>query len=105
MSWFYSIAIFSATFTLLTVWPDQAFAAPIATNTPEKTVPQGTDPPGAENGAQATTPLVQDKGVILPPPVGDEEIHTQAPNPHAGHGEEVIPPPGTPGGDPTVEPR
>jgi hypothetical protein len=43
--------------------------------------------------------------VIEPPPIGDEDIYTQAPNPHAGHEEEVIPPPGTPGGDPNVEPR
>ena len=31
--------------------------------------------------------------VIPPPPIGDEDIHTQAPNPEAGHEEEVIPPP------------
>jgi hypothetical protein len=29
--------------------------------------------------------------VILPPQTGDEGIHTQAPDPHAGHEEEVIP--------------
>ena len=63
------------------------------------------DPPGADNGGQPTPPLVQHKGVIEPPPIGDEDIYTQAPNPHAGHEEEVIPPPGTPGGDPSVEPR
>ena len=75
-----------------------------ATDTPEKTIPQGQDPPGAENGQQMP-PLVPRKGVIPPPPTGDEEIHTQAPNPHAGHEEEVIPPPGAPGGGPNVEPR
>jgi hypothetical protein len=31
--------------------------------------------------------------VIPPPPIGDEDIHTQAPNPEAGHEEEVIPSP------------
>ena len=31
--------------------------------------------------------------VIPPPPIGDEDIHTQAPNPEAGYEEEVIPPP------------
>jgi hypothetical protein len=76
-----------------------------ATDTPEKTVPQGQDPPGADNGHQPMPPLAPRKGVIPPPPTGDEEIHTQAPNPDAGHEEEVIPPPGTPGGDPNVEPR
>jgi hypothetical protein len=105
MSRFYAIAVFSAMFALFTVWPDQASASPIASDTAEKTAPQGTDPPSAEKGEQPTPPLIQDKGVIQPPPTGDEEIYTDAPNPHAGHEEEVIPPPGTPGGDPSVEPR
>ncbi len=73
---------------------DPALAAPPAgaPDTPEKTAPQGHDPPGSDNG-EVSPPLVQDDGVILPPPTGDEGIHTQAPNPHAGHEEEVIPPP------------
>ena len=41
--------------------------------------------------------------MIPPPPIGDEDIHTQAPNPEAGHDEEVIPPP-TPGEEPIVTP-
>ena len=32
------------------------------------------------------------KGVIPPPDIGDEDIHTDVPNPEAGHEEEVIPP-------------
>ena len=79
-------------------------ASPDATDRSEKTVPQGEDPPGADNGEQAA-PLSQHKGVIPPPPTGDQGIYTQAPDPNAGHKEEVIPPPGTPGGDPNVEPR
>ena len=51
------------------------------------------------------TPQAKYKGVIPPPKTGDEGIYTEAPNPDAGHEEEVIPPPGTPGGDPNVEPR
>jgi hypothetical protein len=43
--------------------------------------------------------------VIPPPRTGDEGIYTDVPNPDAGHEEEVIPPPGTPGGDPNVDPR
>jgi len=38
-------------------------------------------------------------------PVGDKDILTDVPNPSAGSDREVIPPPGTPGGDPNVEPR
>jgi hypothetical protein len=30
--------------------------------------------------------------VIPPPDIGDEGIHTDVPNPEAGHEEEVIPP-------------
>ena len=71
---------------------------------PEKAVPQGNDPRGADNGEALTPPLVEQNGVIKPPPIGDEDIHTQAPNPDAGHEEEVIPPPGTPGA-PDAPPR
>jgi hypothetical protein len=70
----------------------------------EKTVPQGEDPPGT-NEEQRTLPPTEHKGVITPPPVGDEGIYTKVPNPEAGHEKEVIPPPGSPGGDPNVEPR
>ena len=69
----------------------------------EKMVPQGEDPPGTDEGQ--TAPPTAHKGVITPPLVGDEDIYTKIPNPEAGHEKEVIPPPGTPGGDPNVEPR
>ena len=71
-----------------------------ATDMPEKTVPQGQDPPGADNGEQPIPPHVEDKEVIPPPRIGDEDIHIPAPNPEAGHEEEVIPPPA-----PSVKPR
>jgi hypothetical protein len=106
---FYASAAVWVTLTLLApcVGPDRVSAASPAraTDAPEKTVPQGNDPPGADNGDQPTAPLAQHKGVIQPPPIGDEDIYTQAPNPDAGHEEEVIPPPSTPGGDPNAEPR
>ena len=73
-------------------------------DTVEKTIPQGKDPPGTEE-QQGTAPPAEYKGVIPPPPVGDEGIYTKVPNPEAGHDKEVIPPPGSPGGDPNVEPR
>jgi hypothetical protein len=82
----------------LPLWSANAVAAP-----PEQAAPQGEDPPGADNGA--TPPAVEHDGVITPPATGDEGIHTEVPNPNAGHPEEVIPPPGTPGGDPNVDPR
>ena len=97
-----SAAVWAALMLLaLTLDPDQIFAASPAgaTDTPEDTIPQGTDPPGADNGNQPSSPPLQHKGVIEPPPIGDEDIYTQAPNPQAGHDEEVIPPPEMPGGD------
>jgi hypothetical protein len=72
-------------------------------DTVEKSIPQGKDPPGTDE-EQGTAPPA-DKGVIPPPPVGDEGIYTKVPDPEAGHDKEVIPPPGSPGGDPNVEPR
>jgi hypothetical protein len=70
----------------------------------EKTTPQGEDPPGTDE-EQRTAPPAEHKGVIPPPPVGDEVIYTKVQNPEAGHEKVVIPPPGSPGGDPNVEPR
>jgi hypothetical protein len=81
------------------LWATLAFIAPSgfeasfagAGGEPEKSVPQGQDPPGADNGQQQSPPT-EDEEVIPPPPIGDEDIYTQAPNPEAGHEEEVIPP-------------
>jgi hypothetical protein len=71
-------------------------------NTPESTAPQGKDAPGPDDGTNA--PPAENKGVIPPPPTGDTGIQTQVPDPNAGTPQEVIPPPGTPGGNPNVEP-
>jgi hypothetical protein len=49
-------------------------------------------------------PPAEHKEVIPPPPIGDEGIHTDAPNPEAGHEEEVIPPP-APSEEPSVKPN
>ena len=87
--------------------PDTALAASSGGDTHdaiEKTIPQGKDPPRTDE-EQGTAPPAEHKGVIPPPPVGDQGIYTKVPNPEAGHEKEVIPPPGTPGGDPNVEPR
>jgi hypothetical protein len=80
----------------------------------KKAAPQGRDPPGADEQDQAppseshgenlSKQLNRNKGVITPPSTGDSEIYTDAPNPNPGT-TPVIPPPGTPGGDQSVEPR
>jgi hypothetical protein len=41
------------------------------------------------------------KDVIPPPATGDEGIYTDAPNPEAGHENEVIPPPNRPSEEPS----
>jgi hypothetical protein len=73
-------------------------------DTLEKVAPQVGDAPGPDNDTDAVPPA-ENKGVIRPPPTGDTGIQTQVPDPNAGTPEEVIPPSGTPGGNPNVEPR
>ena len=84
---FYSRAALWAILALF--MPSTSFAG--ASGEPDKSVPQGQDPPGADDGQPLLPP--KDEEVIPPPPIGDEDIYTDAPNPHAGHEEEVIPPP------------
>jgi hypothetical protein len=60
--------------------------------------------PGINPDETLSEQLDRDKGVINPPPVGDAEIHTTVPNPDPGT-TRVIPPPGTPGGDQSVQPK
>ncbi|ODR94791.1 hypothetical protein AUC69_02965 [Methyloceanibacter superfactus] len=60
--------------------------------------------PGVDPNQTLSDQLNQDKGVIVPPPVGDEAIHVPAPNPSPGT-TRVIPPPGTEGGDPEIQPK
>jgi hypothetical protein len=106
MQRFYATAVMLTTLSLLTPHSNQACAASTnAAEEPEKTFPQGKDPPGNDNEDQSK-PATKHKGVITPPNTGDEGIYTQAPNPNAGTKEEVIPPPGSPeSGQPNAEPR
>lgn len=60
--------------------------------------------PGIDEDQTLSEQLDENKGVIDPPPVGDEEIHAPAPEPLPGT-TPVIPPPGTPGGDPSIQPK
>src|SRR5665809_70239 len=53
---------------------------------PETTIPQGENPPGAaDDGLPEPLPPGEHKGVIEPPDIGDEGIHTDFHDPHAGH--------------------
>jgi hypothetical protein len=46
--------------------------------------------------------LAESKGVICPPGTGDREIQVAPP---AGGKLKIIPPPGSPGGDQSVQPK
>jgi hypothetical protein len=97
-------AMLCATLALITPTAfEPSFAGAAAA--PEPTVPQGQDPPGADDGEQVSPPPDGEE-VIPPPPVGDEDIYIQAPNPEAGHEEEVIsPPPSSPEDESSIKPR
>jgi hypothetical protein len=81
------------------------------------TVPQGSDHPGSAcpPGAGANAPtvgkeeqrslsdqLAQSKGVICPPAGVDPQMRQTPPE---GGALKVIPPPGSPGGNPSVQPK
>lgn len=55
--------------------------------------------PGVEPDESLSKQLEENSGVITPPPVGDEEIHVEAPNPTPGT-TPVIPPSAIPETEP-----
>jgi hypothetical protein len=61
--------------------------------------------PGDSGEDDGSAPSIPKQGVIKPPATGDTGINATVPNPDAGSSEEVIPPPGTPGGTPDAEPK
>src|ERR1700686_5525097 len=84
-------------------------APPAATNncSPMQPVPpRGTIAPEGTTTGQAAEPLgdrlAKSRGVLCPPAGVDPEI--RAPTPDTGN-TPVIPPPGSPGGDPNVRPK
>jgi hypothetical protein len=79
-------------------------APPPTTNcTPTKTTPNGNVAPEETTGqAPLGDKLARSDGVLCPPSGVDPEI--RAPTPDTGK-MPVIPPPGSPGGDPTVRPK
>ena len=75
--------------------PEQGAACPPDVKGGGPTVGSGSDAPLSDK-------LAQSKGVICPPAGVDRDIHVAPP----GGGQlKVIPPPGSPGGDPSVEPK
>ena len=101
---------------LMTLSAAAAQAPPSPTTPPEPTVPpspsRGGDCTRHDRGADGSTTgqagqaladkLAKSDGVLCPPSGVDPEI--RAPAPDVGR-MPVIPPPGSPGGDPTVRPK
>lgn len=78
-------------------------SSPVA-GQPDTIVPQDESPPDV-NDVPEPLPPSEHKGVIEPPDIGDEGIHTDVPDPDAGHEEEVIPPSEIPEQPPASETR
>jgi hypothetical protein len=75
---------------------------------PTQTTPQGNIAPKSTTTGQAQAPLgdklAQSDGVLCPPSGVDPAMRAPAPNTGTSS-MPVIPPPGSPGGDPTVRPK
>src|SRR4051812_29987800 len=73
---------------------------------PTQSTPQGNVVPQDTTTGQRAEPLgdklARSDGVLCPPSGVDPQM--QAPTPHVGN-TPVIPPPGSPGGDPTIRPK
>src|SRR3954462_9878331 len=63
--------------------------------------PEGKAPDG-KAGEPLSDKLARTDGVICPPNVDTE---MKAPTPQSGNRMPVIPPPGSPGGDPSIQPK
>lgn len=70
---------------------------------PDRNCPPETrrNTPGADTGTSLSDKLAESRGVICPPSV--DPGMTQPPP--AGGAIKIVPPPGSPGGDPTVQPK
>jgi hypothetical protein len=88
--------------------PAQTATPPVRANNcaPMESTPQGNIAPQGDTTGQRAEPLgdklARSDGVLCPPAGVDPAI--RAPTPDAGN-TPVIPPPGSPGGDPTIRPK
>jgi len=101
----YGLAFAQAPPTPVTPPAKTATPAPPAANS-SACAPHDTTAPKGETKGQSREPLgdklAKSDGVLCPPSGVDPEI--RAPTPEGGN-MPVIPPPGSPGGDPTVRPK
>lgn len=86
---------------------------PSTTPTPQQTRPLRPNGGSADTSQQSTNPtanqpslgneLSHSRGVIRPPPTGDQAV--VPPPPTSNRSTPVIPPPGTPGGNQNIQPK
>lgn len=76
--------------------------------TPTQTTPQGTIAPNGTTTGQSPEPLgdklAKSDGVLCPPSNVDPAMRAQMPHSDSSN-TPVIPPPGSPGGDPNIRPK
>jgi len=84
--------------------PASALAQPGDSRPPTQTCPPDGDTPTVERGdsRELSDKLAKSKGVVCPPGTDDREIQVVPPT---GGKLKVIPPPGSPGGDQSVQPK
>jgi len=88
----------------LPLWPDVASAqsAGTAPRQAQPATPRDQDQSADGNGSLSND-LSQSRGIVRPPATGDHSvIEPPSTGPHAMP---IIPPPGTPGGNPDVQPK
>jgi hypothetical protein len=71
---------------------------------PGKTVPQDATPGQSSGNSPLSEQLSRSGGVIKPPTNVDRQIQAPTPNP-GPKSMPVVPPPGSPGGNPDVKPK
>ena len=86
--------------------PRQGSPSPLPPAPPERIEPEPRQPggPGAQDGGSDDGEAAPRGGVVRPPGGVDPAMRAPVPAPDPGAAR-VIPPPGTPGGDPRVRPR
>ena len=78
--------------------------SPLAQPGPKACPPDATKPPltPSQSGRPLSDQLAESKGVICPPAGVDPQMQQKPPE---GGAMKVIPPPGSPGGNPNVQPK
>ena len=77
-----------------------ASAAAMPASQPPQTIPEGEG-----SGSSTLSRHLDRSGGVIHPPAGIDPAITQPPPASGSHRMPIVPPPGTPGGDPNVKPK